>query len=265
MCGIGGQLPVTVGTDGLLSSDHSKRVASRLREELARRRMSRERLAAEAKISLSTLEKALTGQRPFTLATTIRLEQALGMALRPVAEPELPARKPGEADLAPEWLGSYARAAVKRLEGDYLTLRPSFQEPGSIYAYRTAVSWDADTSSLVFHESDRMDGAFTQRGQISFPSQSGHVYLVTNEEGQYRMIVLSRPTITGEMYGLLSTLKVGLGSNLTPASAPIAFIPMTKAPDAEFGHVGPGHAKFDAYRAHIDRIMGQAYAQFVVE
>lgn len=255
---------MTVGAEGLLSSDHSKRVAARLREELARRRMSRERLAAEAKISLSTLEKALTGQRPFTLATTIRLEQALGMDLRPAAA-EAPVRAGGGADLAPEWLGSYARAAVRRLEGDYLTLRPSFQDAGTVYAYRTVIGWEAASSSLVFHESDRMDGAFTQRGHVSFPSQSGHVYLVTNEEGQYRLIVLSRPTIAGEMYGLLSTLKVGLGSNLTPASAPIAFIPLSKTPDAVFGRVGPGQPRYAAYRAHIDRILGQAYAQFVVD
>jgi hypothetical protein len=226
--------------------------------------MSRERLAAEAKISLSTLEKALTGQRPFTLATTIRLEQALGMALRPV-EPEARAEAPRDANLAPEWLGSYARAAVKRLEGDYLTLRPSFQEAATVYAYRTAISWDPASSSLVFHESDRMDGAFTQRGHVSFPSQSGHIYLVTNEEGQFRMIVLSRPTITGEMYGLLSTLKVGLGSNLTPASAPIAFIPMAQTPEAQFGRIARGQPMHDDYRGHIDRILNQAYAQFVVD
>ena len=39
-------------------------------------------LAEQAKLSLSTLEKALGGRRPFTLATTVRLEQALGVSLR---------------------------------------------------------------------------------------------------------------------------------------------------------------------------------------
>jgi transcriptional regulator with XRE-family HTH domain len=53
-----------------------------VREELARRRLSRQALADLAKISISTLEKALAGRRPFTLATTIRLEEALGASLR---------------------------------------------------------------------------------------------------------------------------------------------------------------------------------------
>ena len=65
-----------------LSDEQSQSVASLIREELARRRISRQRLADQAKISISTLEKALSGRRPFTLATTIRLEEALGVPLR---------------------------------------------------------------------------------------------------------------------------------------------------------------------------------------
>ena len=50
----------------------------RLREELARRRMSRASLADHAKISLSSLEKPLSGQRPFTDQALVRIETALG-------------------------------------------------------------------------------------------------------------------------------------------------------------------------------------------
>ncbi len=48
--------------------------ALRVREEIARRRWSRQAVADKAGISLSTLEKALSGRRPFTLATVVRLE-----------------------------------------------------------------------------------------------------------------------------------------------------------------------------------------------
>src|SRR3954454_5807802 len=53
-------------------------VALVVREELARRRLSRQWLSDSARISLSTLEKALSGRRPFTLATVVRMEEALG-------------------------------------------------------------------------------------------------------------------------------------------------------------------------------------------
>ena len=69
-------------SDNQLSDEQSRSVAAIVREELARRRISRQHLAEMAKISISTLEKALSGRRPFTLATTIRLEQALGVSLR---------------------------------------------------------------------------------------------------------------------------------------------------------------------------------------
>jgi transcriptional regulator with XRE-family HTH domain len=94
-------------TDYNLSDEHSRQVADQIREELARRRMSRKGLADQAKISISTLEKALSGRRPFTLATTIRLEQALGVSLR--AKPSAMAAAPAQ-NLAPGELGYYSRA-----------------------------------------------------------------------------------------------------------------------------------------------------------
>ena len=45
------------------------------------------------------------------------------------------------------------------LEGDYLTLRPSFSDAQSAYAYRTEIRWDKALSHLVFRESDRLDAA----------------------------------------------------------------------------------------------------------
>lgn len=63
--------------DKQLSEEQSREIAAIIREEIARRRISRQTLAEQAKLSISTLEKALGGRRPFTLATTVRLEEAL--------------------------------------------------------------------------------------------------------------------------------------------------------------------------------------------
>src|ERR1700676_4105311 len=116
-----------------LSAEQSRLVAALIREQLARRRISRQHLADQAKISISTLEKALSGRRPFTLATTIRLEQALGVSLRkPNAEAALAAAV--AITLAPGELGFYSRPAVSFIEGNYLTLRPSFGDPSAINA-----------------------------------------------------------------------------------------------------------------------------------
>src|SRR5688572_26488148 len=128
-------------SDTELSAEQSRAVSGIVREELARRRISRQRLADDARISLSTLEMALSGRRPFTLATTIRLEEALGVPLRHANG--MPHRAPLPAPaIAPDELGSYARPAVAWIEGAYLTLRPSFGEKDGVYAYRTEIFWD---------------------------------------------------------------------------------------------------------------------------
>lgn len=241
-----------------LPTELSQAIAARVREELARRRLSRQALADLARISISTLEKALAGRRPFTLATTIRLEEALGASLRaPVWTTISP-----PSGLAPETLGAYSRTAVAWLEGQYLTLRPSFEDPEAVYAYRTEIAWDEASSSLAFREAAREDADFTQKGAVSLSNQSGHTYLVTNEQGQFRLVILGRPAIGGEMYGLLTTLQAGQGSHLTPAAAPIAFIPLRRVTDAAFGRIAAGGAHYDGYRATLARVTAKGFARF---
>ncbi|MGL4967700.1 MAG: helix-turn-helix domain-containing protein [Inquilinus sp.] len=253
--------------DHELSEEQSHAVAGMVREELARRRISRQFLADQAKISLSTLEKALSGRRPFTLATLIRLEEALGVKLRhpepKPAAPAAPVRLAGPVGVAPEGLGSYSRPAVSWIEGEYLTLRPSFGDRRAIYAYRTEIRWDEAGSHLAFHEAERVDAAFTQHGTVSVPHQSGHIYLVTNTHGQYRMAVLGRPTITGEMHGILTTLQAGPGSQLTPVAAPIVLVPMAAAGAPEFGRIAADHPCHTRYRDILRRTVEESFARFL--
>lgn len=242
-----------------ISAAENEAIARKVREEIARRRISRQQLADMAKLSLSTLEKALAGQRPFTLASVVRLEEALKVNLRQEAPQAPSAAIPG---IAPETLGSYARPAVKWIEGDYLTIRPSFSTPGAYYAYCTAISWQAESSHLVFRESERIDAAFTQDGDVSIPHQSGFVYLVTNKLGQYRLIVLSKPTIAGEMFGILTTLQSGRGPQLLPVATPIVFSPLKSNPQQCFGKIEPGHAAHGRCAALIRRAVEEPFALF---
>jgi transcriptional regulator with XRE-family HTH domain len=238
-----------------MAADEGVAIADAIRRQLALKRMSRQQLAAAAGVSISTLEKGLAGLRPFTLPTLVRLEKALGASLR------------GDiagGEVAPDALGGYARAAVNWLERDYLTLRPSFERPETIYAYRTIITWDPAQSCLVFHESERRDAQHAQRGMVAVPSQSGHVYLHTNEKGQLRTAILGRPLVSGEMFGLLSTLVVGQGTQLIPTAVPLALLPLDKgaAPgQIALGQIARGHAAFLPYREHLDRVLAQDFAR----
>jgi len=233
-------------------------VGERIREGLARRRMSRMQLADAARLSVSTLEKGLSGERPFTLATLIRIEDALGLRLRAATPPA------GSPQASAE-LGAYRREGVDWLIGSYLTLRPSFEHPGAVYAYLTEIFWDDDAGHLGFCEKQRLDARFAQKGAVSMPYQSGHIYLVTNEHGQYRLMTLGRPSIAGDMYGLLTTLRSARGGRLTPVAAPIALLrrgkDCTEAP--VLGLIEPGQTAFADYRREVDRVCDEEFSALI--
>jgi transcriptional regulator with XRE-family HTH domain len=245
-----------------LSEAQSRELAAKVREELARRRMSRQRLADDAKISVSTLEKALSGSRPFTLATIIRLEEALRIKLRPAAVPSDTTAAPLSGS-APLELGGYGPAAVKWLEGDYLTLRPSFEVQDAIYAYRINIGWSADDNCLRFQESERLDAPFSQKGTISIPNKSGQIYLHTNDQGQFRLAILGRPLISGEMYGILTTLRARQGGQLQPVSTPLVLLPIAQqAP--RFGRIKPSDPLYRTFREHLNRAIRDDYVRLIL-
>jgi hypothetical protein len=239
-----------------LNSDSSASVALVVREELARRRLSRQWLADQARVSLSTLEKALAGSRPFTLATVVRLEDVLGVGLRGVRAVDAP------SGFAPQSMGAYVRPAIQWLEGSYLTLRPSFSEPGAVFAYLTSISWDDAKGHLVFSEASRTDAEYEQKGFVSFPNLSGAIYLVTISDGQYRVAILNRPAGAGAISGILLTLAAGEGAQLTPAAVPIVLAPTKTRPDAAVGVVRPGDECYEDYRQCVDRVTERGYARF---
>ena len=138
-------------------------IALRVREELARRRLSRQWLADEARVSLSTLEKALAGRRPSRLATVVRLEDALGTSLRGVPGRR---RKP----FAPESMGAYARPG-RAMAGRHLSHpSPVLQREGAIFAYLTEIAWDDVKGHLVFSEAGRLDANMSRRDLFPSPT-----------------------------------------------------------------------------------------------
>ena len=235
-----------------------RHVADRVREGLAKRRMSRLQLAEAARLSLSTLEKGLSGERHFTMATLVRLEEVLGVRLR--------AADPGLTHVqAATDLGGYHKEGVNWLVGTYLTLRPGFERADAVYAYLIRIAWDDDLRHLAFSESDRADARFAQRGVVSMPYQSGHIYLVTNEHGQFRTLTLGRPSIGGDMHGLITTLRVGRGGRLTPVSAPVALLRRTEQQvvEAALGQVLREQRGFDQYRDEIDRVLAEEFGLLI--
>jgi transcriptional regulator with XRE-family HTH domain len=238
------------------NNPNQREITMRLREELARRRMSRAALADAAKISLSSLEKSLSGQRPFTDQTLVRLEASLGL--------RFPRGETPTAGMAPEHMGSYARAAISWLEGCYHTIRPATSDADAIYTYETRISWGPSQGHLHFLEAKRADKAYAQQGYVSLPHQSGHIYLVTNRHGQHRMAILSRQAVTGELYGLQLTLQQGRGAQLLPVAMPLVLVPLDDwAPRPKYGTIKAGDEGFAEMRARLERCTGDGFAMML--
>src|SRR5262249_14087681 len=100
-------------------------------------------------------------------------------------------------------------------------------------------------------------------GSVSVPHQSGHIYLLASRNGQYRLIVVSRPTITGEMYGILTTLQVGRGSHLMPVAAPIAMVPSRALKEFRFGQFLPKSPTYALYMKYLKRAVEDQFAVFL--
>jgi hypothetical protein len=73
------------------------------------------------------------------------------------------------------------------------------------------------------------------------------------------------------MFGILTTLQAGRGSQLTPVATPIALVPLTDtnekskigrlaAGDVAFGRIAAGHARHKTYRDFLRRAVDEPFA-----
>jgi hypothetical protein len=64
------------------------------------------------------------------------------------------------------------------------------------------------------------------------------------------------------MYGLLTTLEVGHGSQLVPSTSPLVLTPLARQADPSIGVVSPGAAQYDRYRALLQEATARDFARF---
>ena len=227
-------------------------ISDAIRRELARKRLSRAGLAAAAGISLSSLEKGLSGARKFSTDTVVKLETSLGVSLL---------KQDAGPLTAPDSLGGYARQSVAWLEGSYVTLRPSSKRAQDIVSYLTEISWNDDIGHLTFCENYRADKDYAQKGDVAVPHQSGHIYLVTNRHGQHRMMLLSRHGASGALHGLLLTLQQERGASLLPVTMPVVLLPVKKLEQPPvLGVITPENAGYAVLRAALDKTIDGGFA-----
>jgi len=65
------------------------------------------------------------------------------------------------------------------------------------------------------------------------------------------------------MYGILTTLQAGRGSQLTPVAAPIVLVPIRAPAQGEFGRITLDHPCHARYRDYLKRTVEEPFALFL--
>jgi transcriptional regulator with XRE-family HTH domain len=223
---------------------------------LIRENIKREELCHRAGISLATLNKCMAGKMAFSEKTLRKLELAIGASInRNVYDLE-----PQGAALN---FGGYTEQQASRYIGSYLTFRPSYSDNGKIFSYITKIDWNEGSEVLEFHEGNRLDADHAQSGFISIPQETQYVYFITHAVGQYRLAICRRHIFSGELYGIVNTLKSTESGFLVPVSSFIYMVPLDNCPNQQVGIIEPTDAAFPYFKERLARIQHKKLAEFV--
>ena len=72
----------------------------------------------------------------------------------------------------------------------------------------------------------------------------------------------SRATRERRMFGLLSTLQVGTGSQLVPVACPIALLPLDQVDDPRFGLIAPGEVAHGTYGDMLGQALSSDFCRW---
>ena len=258
------------------ASESTSRQAAlqRLKTAMIEKKLTQAELADAADCHEKTIQNLLNG-RSVRDQTLFDVCMVLGLDFddlksqwsgetREVMAIDAPSRAVGSGgEVAPLYMGAYTRAAVEDYLGAYLTLRPSFGQPGVVVAYRTDITWDPGWPSLLFEERDRPDADYSHRGRLYIPPASMFLHLVSLTKGAMRMIVVSQLDRGGRMSGLITTLNKR-GATLTPVSTPIIYLRSKSLDAAGLGEIRPGHPRHETYRRQLADAVEQGYARLVL-
>lgn len=236
-----------------LSEAERALVARQIQREIDRRQLSRYQLAERAKLSLSTVEKALIGQ--FSERTLVRIETAIDKKFITTAE-----ASPTGGVIAPEEMGAYTKKSVRNYIAEYQCIRPAFERPDMIYTYLMDISWDDEAGCLRFSEKKRADPTHTQSGFVYIPQSSPYISLVTISAGWVRHVIASQLDGQGIMRGLVQTLFNPRGNMFMPVNSPIV-LRKTGGSALPVGRFDSKSANYGQLRDLLDETFSQDFAK----
>jgi hypothetical protein len=230
------------------------RIVQAIRAYIARERISRDEFAQRAKLGKSTVDKLVTGL--FSEKTILQIESLLNIPLM-----DAPAAALGET--AGSELGGYARAETLNYVGEYVFARPSFQDANLIHAFPMEVAWDAAAGALVVREAARDKKLPPQFGTVYIPRASMHIFILSNESGWLKKVILSQLDVYKRMKGIMLTMGHAFGNLYTPVAMPVIMNKYDAIKSDMVGRIDPSSRMYAEYSQDLQAVEKSQYARWV--
>ena len=99
--------------------------------------------------------------------------------------------------------------------------RPSFHEDGLIHAFHMEIVWDRDAGALMVKEVAGGKKVPPQFGKVYIPRASMHVFILSNEQGWLKTVILSQIDVYKRMKGIMLTMGHAFANVYTPVAMPV--------------------------------------------
>lgn len=159
--------------------------------------------------------------------------------------------------------GGYTKFQADKFVGSYVTFRPSFSDDGTIFVYLTDIAWNSESNILEFCEKSRSDAEHSQSGYISIPQETHYIYFVVNAIGQYRLTISRRDAISGEIHGLINTLKSTSNDSLVPTSTYIYMVPSQQCPHMITGIIKEGDEGYSYFKDKLNKVKSKKLVEMI--
>lgn len=229
-----------------------KRIVQAIRTYIARERISRDEFARRAKLGKSTVDKLVVGL--FSEKTILQIESQLKVNLRDSA---------GPAGIAGDEFGKYSREDTKNYVGEYVFARPSFHEDGLIHAFHMEIAWDEAASVLLVREVVHGKKTPPQFGRIYIPRASMHIFVLSNENGWLKKVILSQIDVYKRMKGIMLTMGHAFANVYAPVAMPVIMNKYDKVEAAMIGQIDPSSRVYGEYNQDLLAVEQGRYARWI--
>jgi hypothetical protein len=240
-----------------LTDDERKLIAKLIDDAAKSGKLSKVSIAGKAGYDERTVRSVLAGNTA-SFETYQDVCGAVGLSIETILS------QASTKNTAPEPVGGYSREMYAHYVGDYVTIRPKYDNASVIKSYQTRIFWNDAQGCYWFEERNRADSAFAHQGQLHIPRGSVCVYLVTMAGGWVRNAIVSQ-LIPGasEMRGLICSQFNIAGPAFAPVAAPIAYLKVSTI-EPSYGELTKSDPNYDRYLAILQETVQNSYARFVL-